>query len=154
MNQVKKPWLEKEVEEIVQDGDKESTTQIIKVNWSRIILLGFLSSVVFVLINVFIFLIFYFGFGSETLVILYFMQYFFFGEAGLVIFIGACLGNFGQSAFISNLKERFIGSDPLTQDSFREATFNSFTYYLGGIFLLFYGLVLFGIIRLIVLLPS
>ncbi|MCE7743078.1 MAG: hypothetical protein GOP50_11570 [Candidatus Heimdallarchaeota archaeon] len=153
MNQRKKPWLEKEVDEIKQDEEKENTTKTIKVNWMRILLLGFLSSMVFIFINFIIFLIFYFGFDSETLFILYFMQYVFFGEAGLVIFIGACLGNFGQSVFISNIKERFMGSDPLTGDSFREATFNSFTYYLGGMFILFYGLILFGILRLISLLP-
>ncbi len=154
MNQRKKPWLEKEVDELGQDKKEEITTKIIKVNWMRILLLGFLSSLVFVVIDLILFLIFYFGFGTEAQFILYFMQYILFGEAGLVIFIGGCLGNFGQSVFISNLKERFIGSDPLTSDSFREATFNSFTYYLGGMFLLFYGLVLFGILRLVSLLSS
>ena len=154
MNNKERPWLTKEVDEIKQEGDDENEKQVIRVKWMRILLLGFLSSVVFGIIDIILFLIFFFGFGSDTQVILYFMQYFIFGEAGLVIFIGACLGNFGQSAFISNLKERFIGSDPLTKDSIREATFNSFTYYLGGIFLIFYGLVLFGILKVIALWPS
>lgn len=154
MNQKSKPWLEKEVEELEQDKEEaEDTTMIIKVNWMRILTLGFISSIVFLFIDAIVFLIFFFGFNSEALFIFYFMRYVLFGEAGLVIFIGACIGNFGQSVFISNIKERFMGSDPLTGDSFREATFNSFTYYLGGTFLLFYGLVLFGILRMIVLLP-
>ena len=149
MNQKEKSWLEKEVEELEQDKEEKDTAIVIKVNWVRILLLGFLSSVVFLFIDLVIFLIFFFGFGAEAQFIFYFMQYIFFGEAGLVIFIGACLGNFGQSVFISNIKERFVGSDPLTRDSFREATFNSFTYYFGGMFLIFYGLVLFGILRMI-----
>jgi len=153
MNQRKKLWLEKEVDEIKQEEEKESTTKTIKVNWMKILLLGFLSSAVLMFINLIVFLIFFFGFGSETLFILYFMQYLIFAEAGLVIFIGACVGNFGQSVFISSIKERLIGSDPLTGDSIREATFNSFTYYLGGMFVIFYGLTLFGILRIISLLP-
>ncbi len=150
MSQKKKPWLEKEVDEIEQGENKDNTTQKIKVNWVKIMLLGFLSSIIFIVIDIILFLIFYFGYGTETLFILDFLQYVIFGEAGLVIFIGACFGNFGQSVFISNLKERFIGSDPLSRDSFREATFNAFTYYFGGMFLLFYGLFLFGILRLAV----
>ncbi|GAG92199.1 unnamed protein product, partial [marine sediment metagenome] len=75
-----------------------------------------------------------------------------FGEAGIVIFIGACLGSFGQSTMISNLKERLIGSDPISKDSIREATFNSFSYYFGGGFLIFYGILSWQILRLVVLL--
>jgi hypothetical protein len=151
MNEKKKPWLEKEVDEIKQDKE-EDDKKVIKVNWVRILLLGFLSSLVFGFIDIIIFIIFFFGFNAEAMFILYFMQFILFGEAGLVIFIGACLGNFGQSVFISNIKERFIGSDPISGDSFREATFNSFTYYFGGMFILFYGLFLFGILRLVSLL--
>ena len=77
------------------------------------------------------------------------MQYFIFGEAGLVIFIGACLGNFGQSALFSSLKERILGADPINKNSLREATFNAFTYYFGGFFLIFYGLILYQIVKLV-----
>ena len=152
MSQKKRPWLEKEVEEIKQEENKESKTKKVKINWVRILFLGFLSSAIFTFIDVVLFLIFHFGFGTESLIILYFFQYIIFGEAGLVIFIGACFGNFGQSAFISNIKQRFIGSGPLTGESIREATFNSFTYYFGGIFLIFYGLILFFILKLVAML--
>ena len=151
-----KSWKAKEVDEIQtvyeNEKTKDNSTQTIKIYWPKIALLGFFSSVVFTIINVILLLIFYFGLGTDILVIMYFMQYVFFGEAGIVIFIGACLGSFGQSTMISNLKERFIGSNPISKDSIREATFNSFSYYFGGGFLLFYGILSWQIIRLVVLL--
>jgi len=155
MSKKEKSWKAKEVDDIqpgYQTQEKDTSPQKIKVNWPKISLLGFFSSVVFVFIDVILILIFYFGFGTEIVFILFFMQYVIFGEAGLVIFIGACVGNFGQSTLFSNLKERLFGSDPISKDSFREATFNSFTYYFGGVFLILYGLVLWQVLRLAVLL--
>lgn len=154
MSKKEKPWKAKEVDDIQSkyQTQEDSSTQKLKVNWARIALLGFFSSLVFVIIDVILILSFYFGFGTEIAFILFFMQYVIFGEAGLVIFIGACFGNFGQSTLVSNLKERLIGSDPISKDSFREATFNSFTYYFGGGFLILYGLVLWQILRLVILL--
>ncbi len=154
MSKKKKPWKAKEVDDIQSkfQTQEDSSTQKLKVNWARIVLLGFFSSLVFVIIDVILILSFYFGFGTEIAFILFFMQYVIFGEAGLVIFIGACFGNFGQSTLVSNLKERLIGSDPISKDSFREATFNSFTYYFGGGFLILYGLVLWQVLRLAILL--
>ncbi len=155
MSKKEKSWKAKEVDDIQQEyqtQEEDKSTQKIKIYWPRIALLGFFSSVVFVVIDVILILIFYFGIGTEIAFILFFMQYVIFGEAGLVIFIGACIGNFGQSTLFSNLKERLIGSDPISKDSFREATFNSFTYYFGGGFLILYGLVLWHVLRLAVLL--
>ncbi len=155
MSKKEKPWKAKEVDDIqpkYQTQEEDSSTQKLKVNWARIALLGFFSSLVFVIIDVILILSFYFGFDTEIAFILFFMQYVIFGEAGLVIFIGACFGNFGQSTLVSNLKERLLGSDPISKDSFREATFNSFTYYFGGGFLILYGLVLWQVLRLVILL--
>ncbi len=155
MSKKEKSWKAKEVDDIQQEyqtQEEDKSTQKIKIYWPRIALLGFFSSVVFVVIDVVLILIFYFGIDTEIAFILFFMQYVIFGEAGLVIFIGACIGNFGQSTLFSNLKERLIGSDPISKDSFREATFNSFTYYFGGGFLILYGLVLWQVLRLAVLL--
>ncbi|MCE7749018.1 MAG: hypothetical protein GPJ51_11510 [Candidatus Heimdallarchaeota archaeon] len=154
MSKKEKPWKAKEVDDIQSkyQTQEDSSTQKLKVNWVRIALLGFFSSLVFVIIDVILILSFYFGFDTEIAFILFFMQYVIFGEAGLVIFIGACFGNFGQSTLVSNLKERLIGSDPISKDSFREATFNSFTYYFGGGLLILYGLVLWQILRLVILL--
>ena len=150
MSKKEKPWKTKEVDEIKvvhETEEKDPSTVKIKIYWPKITLLGFFSSIVFLVIDVILLLIFYFGFGTEIEFILFYMQYIIFGEAGLVIFIGACLGNFGQSTLISNLKERFMGADPISKDSFREATFNSFTYYFGGAFLILYGLVLWQILK-------
>ncbi len=155
MSKKEKSWKAKEVDDIqskYQTQEEDSSTQKLKVNWARIVLLGFFSSLVFVVIDVILILAFHFGFGAEIPFILFYMQYVIFGEAGLVIFIGACFGNFGQSTLVSSLKERFIGSDPISKDSFREATFNSFTYYFGGGFLILDGLVLWQILRLAILL--
>lgn len=155
MSKKEKPWKAKEVDDIqpkYQTQKEDSSTQKLKVNWARIALLGFFSSLVFVIIDVILILSFYFGYGTEIAFILFFMQYVIFGEAGLVIFIGACFGNFGQSTLVSNLKERLLGSDPISKDSFREATFNSFTYYFGGGFLILYGLVSWQVLRLVILL--
>ena len=155
MSKKEKSWKAKEVDDIQQEyqtQEEDKSTQKIKIYWPRIALLGFFSSVVFVVIDAILILIFYFGIGTEIAFILFFMQYVIFGEAGLVIFIGACIGNFGQSTLFSNLKERLIGSDPISKDSFREATFNSFTYYFGGGFLILYGLVIWQVLRLAVLL--
>ncbi len=152
MSKKEKTWKVKEVEEIpIHKSEEGKSTETIKIYWPKITLLGFLSSVVFSVINAILLLIFYFGMGADILVILYYMQYAFFGEAGIVIFIGACLGSFGQSTLVSNLKERFIGSDPISKDSIREATFSAFSYYFGGGFLILYGMILWQILRLVYL---
>lgn len=151
MSDSKKTWKTKEVDDIeVEDIEVEPEEEKeIKVNWPRIAFLGFLTSLVFAAINVLIGLIIYYGFNQDMLYILYFMQYFLFGEAGLVIFLGACMGNFGQSVAISNLKEKIVGSDPINKNSLREATFNAFTYYIAGALLLLYTTILWRVLTLV-----
>ena len=147
MDEPEKKWQNKEVENIEYEEKKEEKE--IRVNWPRIVFLGFITSLAFVIIDVIAGLIIYFGFGQDMVYILYFMQYFTFGEAGLVVFLGACMGNFGQSVAVSNLKEKIIGSDPISKNSIREATFNAFTYYSAGALLLLYTTVLWRIWTLI-----
>lgn len=148
MNKSEKKWKAKEVDDIeIETEEKEG--EEVKVNWPRIVLLGFITSLIFVAINAIIVLIIYYGFNSDLLHTLYYMQYFFFGEAGLVVFLGACMGNFGQSVAISNLKEKIVGSDPINKDSLREATFNAFTYYSAGALLLLYTTILWRILSLV-----
>ena len=143
----------KEVDKLENEKEWEEDTEgKVKINWPRIILLGFITAVVFLIIDVGIVLILFYGFENEMVFILYGMQYVLFGEAAIIIFIGACLGNFGQSAMVSTLKERFFGSEPLSKDSFREATFNAFTYFSGGAFLLFFDMILWQILRITTLL--
>jgi len=153
MDEPEKSWKNKEVDNIEveesEDEESEDEEKEIKVNWPRIVLLGFLTSLVFLVIDVIIGLIIYFGFNQELQIILYFMQYITFGEAGLVIFLGACMGNFGQSVAVSNLKEKIVGSDPINKDSLREATFNAFTYYSAGALLLLYTTLLWRIMTLV-----
>ena len=147
MDEPEKKWQNKEVENIEYEEKKEEKE--IRVNWPRIVFLGFITSLAFVIIDVIAGLIIYFGFGQDMIYILYFMQYFTFGEAGIVVFLGACMGNFGQSVAVSNLKEKIIGSDPISKNSIREATFNAFTYYSAGALLLLYTTVLWRIWTLI-----
>ncbi|MCG3220273.1 MAG: hypothetical protein H7641_02740 [Candidatus Heimdallarchaeota archaeon] len=147
MDEPEKKWKNKEVDNIELEEEKEKKE--IRVNWPRIVFLGFITSLVFVIIDVIAGLIIYFGFNQDLVYILYFMQYFTFGEAGLVVFLGACMGNFGQSAAVSNLKEKIVGSDPISKDSIREATFNAFTYYSAGVLLLLYTTILWRIWTLI-----
>jgi len=147
MDEPEKKWQNKEVENIEYEEKKKEKE--IRVNWPRIVFLGFITSLAFVIIDVIAGLIIYFGFGQDMVYILYFMQYFTFGEAGLVVFLGACMGNFGQSVAVSNLKEKIIGSDPISKNSIREATFNAFTYYSAGALLLLYTTVLWRILTLI-----
>ncbi|GAH15077.1 unnamed protein product, partial [marine sediment metagenome] len=77
MSKKEKSWKAKEVDEIQTVYEKEETedssTQTIKIYWPKIALLGFFSSVVFTIINVILLLIFYFGLGTDILVIMYFM---------------------------------------------------------------------------------
>ncbi|MCG3215618.1 MAG: hypothetical protein KAS63_02810 [Candidatus Heimdallarchaeota archaeon] len=147
MRKPQKIQQEKEVEKLEKEEDFEEE-KIVRINWVRIITLGFVTSIVFVLINLVIALLLVFGFEKEIGLVLYLMQYIVFGEAGVVIFLGACLGNFGQSVMVSKIKERFMGSDTITKDSFREATFNAFTYYSGGSLLLLYSMIIWQIYRI------
>jgi len=140
---------DKEVEELEIEKEFEEE-KIEKVNWMRIIVLGFITSIVFSIIDFFIIILLVFGFDNEWLFVLDFMQYIIFGEAALVIFIGACLGNFGQSVAVSKLKAQFFGSDTLEKNSFREATFNAFTYYAGGFMLLVYSMILWQVLKVVV----
>ena len=147
MDETEKKWQNKEVDTIEFEEEKEKKE--IRVNWPRIVFLGFITSLVFVIIDVIAGLIIHFGFGQDMFYIIYFMQYFAFGEAGLVVFLGACMGNFGQSVAVSNLKEKIVGSDPISKNSIREATFNAFTYYSAGALLLLYTTILWRVWTLI-----
>ncbi|MHA1591805.1 MAG: hypothetical protein ACTSUP_04995, partial [Candidatus Heimdallarchaeaceae archaeon] len=125
----------------------EGEEQRLKVNWSRIIVLGFITSIIFVVINIIIAIIVIYGFHFDpVLAIQDILQYVFFGEVGFVVFLGACVGNFGQSIALTNLKARLFKSAPMSKDSFREATFNSFTYYSSAVLLLIY---LMGMVQIL-----
>ncbi|MHA2255891.1 MAG: hypothetical protein ACXAAM_07460, partial [Candidatus Heimdallarchaeaceae archaeon] len=109
MDEPEKKWQSKQVDTIeFEEKKEEEEKKEIRVNWPRIVLLGFITSLVFVIIDVIAGLIIHFGFGQDMFYIIYFMQYFTFGEAGLVVFLGACMGNFGQSVAVSNLKEKIV----------------------------------------------
>ena len=128
----------------------EGEEERLKVNWSRIILLGFITSIIFVIINIVIAIIVIYGFQFDpVLAIQDILQYVFFGEVGFIVFLGACVGNFGQSIALTNLKARLFKSAPMSKDSFREATFNSFTYYSAAVLLLVYLMVMIQILKLI-----
>ena len=121
-----------------------------KVNWTRITLLGFITSIIFVVINITIAIIVVYGLHFDPdLAIQDILQYVFFGEVGFVVFLGACVGNFGQSIALTNLKARLFKSAPMSKDSFREATFNSFTYYIAASLLLVYLMGMIQILKLI-----
>lgn len=128
----------------------EGKEERVKVNWTRITLLGFITSIIFTVINIIIMIIIIYGLGFDDLLTIQdISQYLFFGEVGFVVFLGACVGNFGQSIAITNLKARLFKSAPMSKDSFREATFNSFTYYIAASLLLVYLMVLIQILKLI-----
>jgi hypothetical protein len=128
----------------------EEKEERVKVNWIRITLLGFITSIIFTVINIIIMIIIIYGLGFDDLLTIQdISQYLFFGEVGFVVFLGACVGNFGQSIAITNLKARLFKSAPMSKDSFREATFNSFTYYIAASLLLVYLMVLIQILKLI-----
>jgi hypothetical protein len=128
------------------EGEEERT----KVNWPRITLLGFITSIIFVVINIIISIIIIYGIGFfPDLALQDIMQYVFFGEVGFVILLGACVGNFGQSVAITNLKSRLFKSAPMSKDSFREATFSSFTYYVAAVLLYVYLIAMVQILKLI-----
>ncbi|MFW9852045.1 MAG: hypothetical protein ACFFDS_03830 [Candidatus Thorarchaeota archaeon] len=154
MSEKEKEWRSKEIEHIEfvkkEKEEEEKESDKVKINWSRIAFLGFITAFVFSVVDLIIILIFLYGFDNELIFILYFMQYVIYGEAALVVIIGACLGNFGQSTFVSSIKQKLFGSDPLSKESFREATFNSFTYYFGGGFLVFLALILWQVMKLMV----
>lgn len=153
MSKKSKKWQTKEVEEIEivkKEEEEEEEGERVKINWPRIAFLGFVTAFVFAIVDLIIILIFLYGFSKELIFILDFMQYVIYGEAALVIIIGACLGNIGQSAFISSIKQKIIGSDPISKDSFREATFNSFTYYFGGGFLILFAMILWQVMKIMV----
>ncbi|MBY8999833.1 MAG: hypothetical protein KGD64_02865 [Candidatus Heimdallarchaeota archaeon] len=133
-----------------KEENSEENVERARVNWPRIALLGFLTSIVFVVINIIIIIIIIYGFDFDPVLALQDIpQYLFFGEVGLVVFLGACVGNFGQSVAISNLKARLFKTEPMSKDSLREATFNAFTYYFAAALLLFYLLGMIQILKLI-----
>lgn len=134
-----------ETKEKKPGGEKE----IVKVNWPRITLLGFITSLIFTVANAIIAVIIVEVLGFDiALAVQDIMQYIFFGEVGFLVLLGACVGNFGQSVAISNLKARMFKSEPMTKQSFREATFNAFTYYIAAILLLVY---LMGLVQVLIL---
>ena len=136
-------------------GEKGINSEVednrVKVNWVRIIFLGFITSLIFVVINIVITIIIIYGFNFDPVLTLEdISQYVFFGEAGFLIFLGACIGNFGQSIAISNLKAKLFKSEPMSKDSFSAATFNAFTYYSAAALLLIYLMIMIQILKLIV----
>ena len=132
------------------EKEAEREEERAKINWTRIALLGFITSIIFVFINIIIIIIIIYGLGFDNLLTIQdISQYLFFGEVGFVVFLGACVGNFGQSIAITNLKARLFKSAPMSKDSFREATFNSFTYYIAATLLLVYLMAMMQILKLI-----
>jgi len=128
----------------------EGEEERVKVNWTRITLLGFITSIIFVVINIIVIIIVIYGLGFDDLLTIQdISQYLFFGEVGCVVFLGACVGNFGQSIALTNLKAKLFKSAPMSKDSFREATFNSFTYYIAAALLLVYLIGMIQILKLI-----
>ena len=134
-------------EKDLEDYSKKNEIKI-KVNWVRVLTLGFLTSLAFLLINIIVVLIGVLGFDKDLDLFLILMQWVFFGEVGLIVFWGGCLGNIGQSALIGNMKERIFGSEPFNAYSFKHATFNSFSYYFAGGFLLLYLMIMVQILRI------
>ncbi len=140
----------KEMKEKDLGDSSEKNVVKIKVNWVRVLTLGFLTSLAFLLINITVVLIGVLGFDYDlNLFLNLIMQWVFFGEVGLIVFWGGCLGNIGQSAFIGNIQERFFGSKPFNAYSFKHATFNSFSYYFAGGFLLLYLMIMVQILKII-----
>lgn len=139
----------KEVTKKDLGANSEKNEVKIKVNWVRVLTLGFLTSLAFLLINIIVVLIGVLGFDQNIHLFLDLMQWVFFGEVGLIVFWGGCLGNIGQSALIGNMKERIFGSKPFNAYSFKHATFNSFSYYFAGGFLLLYLMMMVQILRII-----
>ena len=144
MKTSKKEVTEKDLE----DYSKKKEIKI-KVNWVRVLTMGFLTSLAFLFINIIVVLIGVLGFDKDLDLFLILMQWVFFGEVGLIVFWGGCLGNFGQSAVIGNIKEKIFGSKPFNAYSFKHATFNSFSYYFAGGFLLLYLMIMVQILRII-----
>ena len=144
MKTSKKEVTEKDLE----DYSKKNEIKI-KVNWVRVLTLGFLTSLVFLFINIIVVLIGVLGFDKDLELFLILMQWVFFGGVGLIVFWGGCLGNIGQSALIGSMKERILGSKPFDAYSFKHATFNSFSYYFAGGFLLLYLMIMVQILRII-----
>ena len=144
MKKAKKEMTKKDL-----GANSEKNEVKIKVNWVRVLTLGFLTSLAFLLINIIVVLIGVLGFDKDIELFLNFMQWVFFGEIGLIVFWGGCLGNIGQSVFIGNMKERMFGSKPFNAYSFKHATFNSFSYYFAGGFLLLYLMIMVQILIII-----
>lgn len=147
--------LFKSDKDIIDDFSKSGDRVSVSPNWVRILTLGFLISLVFAIIDIII------AISLITILeldpyafLLSIMEYILFGEIGLIVFWGACLGNFGQSVFLSRIKERLVGGRPITKYSFREATFHSFTYYFAGGFILLYLLILHKIVTTLILLST
>lgn len=142
----------KSQKDVIGEENKEEEIEVeyVRVNWPRITLLGFITSLVFTFINVIILIILIFGFSWTNMDDLnVVIQILFFGETGLVVFFGACIGNFGQSIVLTNIKTRLFKSEPMNRNSFREATFNAFTYYFAGAFLLVYLMATIQILKLV-----
>ena len=144
MKTSKKEVTEKDLE----DYSKKNEIKI-KVNWVRVLTLGFLTSLAFLFINIIVVLIGVLGFDKDLELFLILMQWVFFGEVGLIVFWGGCLGNIGQSVLIGSMKERILGSKPFDAYSFKHATFNSFSYYFAGGFLLLYLMIMVQILKII-----
>lgn len=128
------------------EGEEERA----KINWTRIAFLGFITSIVFLVINIIILIVIIYGMDfSPVLALQDITQYVFFGEVGFVILLGACIGNFGQSTSITNLKSKLFKTAPMSKDSFREATFSSFTYFIAATLLLVYLMAMVQILKLV-----
>ncbi len=121
-----------------------------EINWKIIVLTGFLTSLIFLVLDSLFVVIVVFAAHKEYLFVLHITEYFLLIEAALIIFWGACLGNIKQSVAIQKLKEKLIGEKQLNRYTIKEATLNSFTYYFSGVFTFVYLLFLHKIIEIIV----
>ena len=103
----------------------------VKLRWSRVLIVGFVVSIVLVLVTLLVVWII----SNTNALVWYFTTWIFFIECGLLLIFGGCIGTVKQSFTLDNIKVRIFKGEKITGADTKIALGSAYTYVLTGVFL-------------------
>lgn len=105
----------------------------VKLNWSRVIIVAIVISLIVVGITLLTFWIL--GRQYDEVLVFFFLSWAFLIETGLLLIFGGCVGTVRQSFTIDRIKKRFTKGESITGADTKIAIGSAYTYILSGVLL-------------------
>ncbi|NHJ49075.1 MAG: hypothetical protein FK733_14910 [Asgard group archaeon] len=122
---------DKKTEEEIEEVEVPLESQVVKLNWLRVLTITLILTTIVVGITLIALLIV----SRNKELIFLFSPHIFFLECGIFLTFGGCLGTFRQSFSISYLRHKFTKTDMITGADTKLAIASSYTYIFAGVLL-------------------